>query len=127
MDRLRRVGVVVALAAGVFGAAGCGGDSLVSSPAQEADAERGRQVFEASCMSCHGEGARGTATGPPLVDRIYEPSHHGDAAFVLAVRNGSPAHHWNFGDMPPVPGVDDRQIADVTAYVRKLQVAAGIR
>lgn len=84
-------------------------------------------MFDASCAQCHGPGARGTDKGPPLVDRIYEPSHHGDASFLLAVRRGSPEHHWSFGDMPPVAGVADQEVADVVAYVRGLQEAAGIR
>lgn len=111
---------------GALVAGGCGeGRDLTS--ASPGDEENGRAVFAASCQSCHGAGAAGTAQGPPLVDRIYEPSHHGDASFILAVRRGSPAHHWDFGDMPPVEGITDQQIADVTAYVRELQRQAGIR
>ena len=64
--------------------------------------------------------------GPPLVHVIYEPSHHGDAAFVLAVRPGVRAHHWPFGNMLPVEGVSDRAVADIIAYVRALQRANGI-
>jgi mono/diheme cytochrome c family protein len=60
------------------------------------------------------------------VDRIYEPSHHGDAAFAFAVRQGVPAHHWQFGDMPPQAGVSDADIANIVAYVRALQTASGI-
>lgn len=107
-------------------ASGCGGGGLQPEPSPPGVADAGRVVFAASCAGCHGERARGTTNGPPLVDRIYEPSHHADVAFVLAVRNGSRQHHWGFGDMPPVPDIDDREIADTIAYVRRLQQDAGI-
>ena len=46
--------------------------------------------------------------------------------FANAVRNGVVAHHWQFGDMPPVPGVSDADIEAIICYVRELQRAAGI-
>jgi mono/diheme cytochrome c family protein len=87
----------------------------------------GQRVFEDRCAACHGENASGrNGVGPPLVHKIYEPSHHGDAAFLLAARNGVRAHHWTFGNMPPVDGITDAEIAHVTRYVRELQEANGI-
>lgn len=83
-------------------------------------------LFERNCAECHGENAAGSENGPPLVHKIYEPGHHGDAAFYLAARNGVRAHHWNFGNMPPRPDVTEPQIAAIVAYVRELQQANGI-
>ena len=88
--------------------------------------EDGRALFEANCAVCHGENAVGSDQGPPLVHRIYEPSHHGDMAFLLAARQGVRAHHWRFGNMPAVDGVSDEAILQITAYVRALQRANGI-
>lgn len=87
----------------------------------------GALVFEQKCSGCHGREAKGTDKGPPLVHKIYEPSHHADMAFYLAVRQGVRSHHWPFGDMPPVPGVGDEEVARIIAYVRGLQRAAGIQ
>jgi cytochrome c len=109
----------------VVGAVACGAASD-GRPVGAADLERGREVFGANCAACHGESARGTTAGPPLVHEVYVPSHHSDAAFHRAVRAGSPQHHWEFGAMAPVPGLSDQDIVDVTAYVRDLQRAAGI-
>jgi mono/diheme cytochrome c family protein len=86
----------------------------------------GETAFDANCASCHGTRALGTDRGPPLVHIIYEPSHHADAAFVLAAAQGVRAHHWSFGDMPPVPGVGRETIAAIIAYVRHLQRLVGI-
>lgn len=86
----------------------------------------GKALFDGNCAACHGMNAAGSDQGPPLVHRIYEPSHHGDMAFVLAARQGVRAHHWRFGNMPAVAGVSDEDVTQITAYVRALQRANGI-
>ena len=92
-----------------------------------ANAELGKAAFDAKCAVCHGTNAAGQdGIAPPLVHKIYEPSHHGDASFLLAAKNGVPAHHWRFGDMPPVEGVTDADVKMIVAYVRELQRANGI-
>ena len=89
-------------------------------------AQAGKRAFEETCAECHGKNAAGTGIGPPLVHEIYEPGHHADLAFQLAARQGVRAHHWPFGDMPPVEGVTEREVAAITQYVRELQRANGI-
>lgn len=87
---------------------------------------RGEALFNQRCAACHGPNATGSPQGPPLVHRIYEPGHHSDLSFVLAVRRGVRAHHWRFGNMPPVPGLSDTDVKEVIRYVRALQRANGI-
>nr|WP_246100898.1 cytochrome c [Palleronia caenipelagi] len=92
-----------------------------------ANAQVGKVAFEAKCAECHGENAAGKdKAGPPLIHKIYEPSHHGDASFLLAAQNGVRAHHWSFGNMPAVDGVTDGDVKSIIAYVRELQRANGI-
>lgn len=91
-----------------------------------AELRRGEALFDANCARCHGEAALGTEQGPPLLDPVYESSHHGDAAFILAVERGVRPHHWRFGPMPPVPSVSRAEVEKITAYVRWLQRQAGI-
>jgi len=98
----------------------------VDVPSLSAEAVRGSRVFAAQCASCHGEHAAGSNLGPPLVHKIYEPGHHGDASFYAAVRLGVRSHHWKYGDMPPRPEVSNRQVGQIIAYVRELQRANGI-
>ena len=93
-----------------------------------ARAEIGRKTYDASCAACHGPNAAGQdGIAPPLVHVIYEPGHHGDESFQRAVARGVRAHHWRFGDMPPVEGLMRRDVAGIVAYVRELQRANGIR
>ena len=87
----------------------------------------GERTFNENCAVCHGKnGAGNEGAGPPLVHIIYEPSHHGDMSFQLAVKNGVRAHHWPFGNMPPIPDVLEGEVANIIAYIRALQRVNGI-
>ena len=89
-------------------------------------ASAGKVLFEVNCARCHGQQGKGTDHGPPFVNDIYNPGHHPDVAFVLAARNGVRAHHWNFGNMPPIKGITDADMAAIVKYVREFQEANGI-
>lgn len=90
-------------------------------------AQIGEIAFNAKCATCHGTAASGrNGMGPPLVHPYYRPGHHGDQAFFMAVQNGVRAHHWNFGDMPPVKGLTRADVLAIIAYVRALQQANGV-
>ncbi len=88
---------------------------------------RGKQIYVQKCAQCHGEWVKGTDKGPPLIHIYYEPNHHTDASFVRAIQSGVRQHHWRFGDMPPVEGMDEAQITAVTRFVRWIQEENGIR
>lgn len=99
----------------------------VDVPTLTAEGSAGKAVFDANCAVCHGPNGAGVdGAGPPLVHIIYEPNHHADAAFYLAVKQGVRAHHWRFGNMPPMPDVAQEDVARIIAYVRELQRANGI-
>lgn len=97
-------------------------------PAQlSPEATIGKRAFEAKCAECHGANAAGKdGVAPPLIHRIYEPSHHADEAFQLAVRTGVRAHHWSFGNMPPVDGLTRADVQNIVRYVREVQRENGI-
>ena len=138
---LRRVAILLVLAAalgvaGYFlfggGEDGAGGGAPIASVSLpdtlSARAQLGRKTYDANCASCHGRNAAGQdGIAPPLVHIIYEPGHHGDESFQRAAARGVRAHHWRFGDMPPVEGLGRRDVAAIVAYVRELQRANGIR
>lgn len=98
----------------------------VAVPDLSETARLGAELFTAKCSECHGANAGGTSEGPPLVHIYYEPDHHADFSFHVAVRRGTRQHHWEFGDMDPVPGLSDEDINHVVCYVRELQFANGI-
>lgn len=91
-----------------------------------AELQAGEQKFAANCSVCHGIGGVGTNQGPPLVHKIYEPNHHGDAAFQRAAANGVRAHHWQFGDMPKIDAVKPEDVEQIIKYIRWLQKQAGL-
>lgn len=88
----------------------------------------GMQKFQQKCSACHGKWAEGTAkNGPPLVHPYYVPSHHDDNSFFRAAFSGVNAHHWNFGNMPPVQGITDQEVGQIVQFIRWWQRENGIR
>ncbi|MEK9915676.1 MAG: cytochrome c [Paracoccaceae bacterium] len=87
----------------------------------------GKNIFELKCQSCHGINAAGLhEIGPPLVHKIYEPSHHSDQSFYRAVALGVKSHHWPFGNMAAVEGLTKGDVKAIISYVRELQQENGI-
>lgn len=123
--RLHILGLTIALAA----FAAC--DSSQPKPAVgggtlPAELQAGEAKFNANCSVCHGPQGTGSQQGPPLVHKIYEPNHHGDAAFQRAAAFGVKAHHWEFGNMPKVESVTPADVDQIIQYVRWQQRQAGI-
>jgi mono/diheme cytochrome c family protein len=87
---------------------------------------QGEQAFIENCTACHGENAGGGPGGPPLVHKLYNPGHHADGAFFIALKRGVTQHHWRFGNMPPQPQVSAAETKAIIRYVRELQAANGI-
>ena len=90
-------------------------------------AQIGKVNYQNNCSDCHGENAVGQqGVAPPLVHKIYEPSHHGDESFQIAVAMGVRLHHWKFGNMPAIENLPRSDVTAIVAYVRELQRANGI-
>lgn len=85
----------------------------------------GEQLYAANCAECHGADLRGTDKGPSHLSEVYEPSHHANAAFLLAVQAGVRAHHWSFGDMPAIEGLSPNDVEAIIAFVREQQRIQG--
>lgn len=119
---------VIALATGLLGATAIAQGMNIPQPSRGLmpNPSVGKPLFVKNCASCHGDALNGSDKGPPLIHKYYEPSHHSDAAFQLAVSAGTRQHHWQFGDMQPVPGLTPDEVAHITAYVRARQRRAGI-
>lgn len=120
---------VLGLTLGLYAMAAC--DSSQPKPAAgggtvPAELQAGEAKFNSHCSACHGAQATGTQQGPPLVHKIYEPNHHGDAAFLRAAEFGVKAHHWEFGNMPKIEGVSSADVEQIIRYIRWLQRQAGI-
>ena len=141
--RITRVAALIVFAAAAMLLAACGGgddhygdpqahDTADAAPTEVITGElseaalAGEKLFIANCSMCHGARAGGTNQGPPLVHQIYEPGHHSNASFVIAVARGVRAHHWDYGNMPAVPSLEIDEIHQVICYVRELQLANDI-
>ncbi|MGQ0825549.1 MAG: c-type cytochrome [Actinomycetota bacterium] len=105
---------------------GCGGDDAEQTSRDAPVRASGEQLYTAHCASCHGADLRGTDAGPSHLSIVYEPNHHSDDAFRLAIANGVTAHHWDFGDMAPVEGLDAAEVDAIIEYVRAVQTREGL-
>jgi len=125
---------VLAVGIGVAGWRAFGPDMAVSRLAPDSvnvpelslAARSGKKAFDDTCARCHGVNAAGTGNGPPLIHDYYNPGHHADGAFFLAIARGVRQHHWNFGNMPPQRQVSEEQAGLIIRYVREMQAANGI-
>jgi mono/diheme cytochrome c family protein len=116
----------LAVAAVALVSAACGdGDDSSAESGGSVDLAKGQKVYGAACAMCHGADLRGTSRGPSQLSKVYEPSHHADGAYRAAVSNGVRAHHWNFGNMPAIPGVKGDDLDAVIAYIRSEQQKQG--
>jgi mono/diheme cytochrome c family protein len=115
---MRRVSGALVVFLGLMGASACGGGEVQLVPG---DPAAGEEVYQAECAECHGEAGEGTADGSPLVDPLYLAPGFTDRKLARAVREGAPQEHWDFGAMPGLRYLTDRQISDVVAYVRRMQ------
>ncbi len=85
-----------------------------------AGAPEGKSVYTAKCQACHGPNGEGKAaigkvfnvTMPVLGSK--EIQDQSDADLKKTVTEGH-------GKMKPVGGLDDKQVADVIAFVRTLK------
>ena len=116
-------GAAFALTVTLGALAACGGSADQAAPG--ADGGQGAQLYEANCASCHGSDLRGTERGPSHLSIVYEPDHHNDDSFRSAIAQGAGAHHWNFGDMPSVGGLDDGEVDSIISFIRSEQRRQG--
>ncbi len=131
-DKIVPVLVVGALLGGLYVMFAGGGNNRPTSrasviiPSLGPVATEGQQLFRQNCAACHGENAGGTRQGPPLIHKYYRPGHHADGAFYRAAALGVRAHHWRFGNMPPIGTVTQNDVSKIIAFVREVQKANGI-
>lgn len=86
----------------------------------------GNKKYQENCAVCHGQSLQGTKTGPPLLHPFYKPSHHADFTFYRAALKGVQAHHWEFGDMPPVAGITREDMDSIVPFIRWYQREKGL-
>jgi mono/diheme cytochrome c family protein len=109
---------------GACGASGSAGNAGIEAQDSELVAVGG-ELYAEACASCHGANLRGTERGPSHLSEVYEPGHHADASFLLAVRRGVAPHHWSFGPMPTIEGLTDADVEAIVAFVRDAQRREG--
>jgi len=92
------------------GTAGPGDKPIVDAPA----AERGKTVWLAECVTCHGPLARGTDTGPNLLRSLVFLRDRYGSELGPYVKKGHPLQSGR-----PSSSLTDAQITDISHFLRK--------
>lgn len=96
----------------------------------EVDADAGRQLFAQNCASCHGKNGEGMLErGVNLRDSafVHLNSNSKLLKFLHTGRRANDPGSILKLEMPPKganPLLDDQQLADIVAYLRRLQIDA---
>ncbi|MGB1683441.1 MAG: c-type cytochrome [Arenicellales bacterium] len=86
----------------------------------------GHEGYKSNCAACHGQSLQGSPQGPPLNHGYYHPGHHSDVAFYRAISKGVQQHHWNFGNMPAIQNVQQKEAEAIVRFIRWAQQAMGL-
>ena len=98
---------------------GGGGGGGTAGPADKplvdfAAAERGKQVWIAECVTCHGAQARGTDNGPNLLRSIVMLRDRYGSEIGPFLKKGHPMQSGK-----PASSLSDAQITDIAHFLRK--------
>lgn len=86
------------------------------------DASAGHELFDRTCITCHGDGAAGTTRAPPLAGGDYEPAYVAERVRMSGSAD-NPAYDGLTGGIMPfwsVQRLSDNELRDVIAYVTSL-------
>ncbi|MFZ1203484.1 MAG: c-type cytochrome [Candidatus Acidiferrales bacterium] len=114
--RTMRSILAATVAAAIFAALSAARVSAAAGPQRRGpDLSTGKQLFDSSCSSCHGQDASGGLG--PNIQRI--PATLGDEATAKIIKGGVPGT-----GMPAFAGLTDAQLMQIVAHIRTLGNAA---
>lgn len=77
-------------------------------------ADRGRRVWSAECITCHGAQARGTATGPNLIRSLVVLRDRYGSELGPFLKRGHPMQSGS-----PSASLTEQQVVDLTHFLRQ--------
>ena len=132
---MRKINVVLLLSAALLIAAiGCGSDD--GSPASKGNAAatsasakpgRGRELYKANCVACHGDSGKGDGPGAGVLKP--PPRDHTDRAYMSTLSDQEIGDIIKMGGaikgkplMPSHPQINGGDLAALVQYVRSLSL-----
>ena len=106
----------------------CGGEEATPvPPTPSGDATHGKELYDATCIACHGPGGEGVENlGKPFTTSEFIRSTT-DSNLLAFIKEGRPTgdpENTTGVDMPPKggnPALTDDDIKDIIAYIRTIQ------
>ena len=83
-----------------------------ANPMVQENVQRGLAQFQQTCGMCHGSGARGTGSGPSLVDSSLVRHDENGNLITKVIQEGRPDR-----GMPAFPALTTAQISDIVAFL----------
>jgi len=121
----RKIVLVILTAAGLLAA--CGSSGPKATPTPFGDPAAGHQAFLSTCVTCHGQDAKGVpGLGKDLTTSEFVHSHS-DEEMLAFLQTGRPATdplNTTGVTMPPRggnPAFSDSDLKNIIAYLRTLQ------
>lgn len=87
----------------------------------------GRNLYQESCVDCHGMGAAGTQRGPDLIQPAYHRSAFGKRSFHAAVKAGVVEKPSSLTITHQFPELSFNQVERLERYIRELQQPMAFR
>ena len=88
---------------------------------EDGDVDRGRDVYRASCQSCHGPDGTGTARAARVIGSIVDPSYlalvSAQALRTLVIAGRPDLDHPDWRGYPPGQPLTGQQVSDVVAWL----------
>lgn len=117
MRRRGRGGPLIWIAAAAMVGASCAGGSTEDA----ALIERGAQLYDASCVRCHGGPTGGTISDiPPRHNAAGHTWHHPDCLLTRIILDGPPPRPGAGEDFPAMPAFRDQLSEDDVAAILAL-------
>jgi len=115
---MKKTGLIAVATASIF-ALSC--QAWADGPLAQGNADHGKELYEGTCIACHGEDGKGAVPGTPDFTSKKGPLTKKDDVLLHEVENGieRPGAALAMPAMGGNPDLSEQDVKDIIAYIRK--------